>query len=189
MRSLRSRSSRISTNPASEALDTGCRRTGWAMRSVCSVAAANPQPIAARATATGKATARRRVRHAKAIAAPASAREPTRRARDRRRSNRRSRTRTRQAARAAVGRARLPPPPMPISSLAASRSRRQRRSVQATRRGVAAPRYPAPRPWRGRALSRYGNSAGPRRGGASPTQPVTTGAIVTHPQVVAIACA
>ncbi len=59
-RSLRSRSSRLSTKPDKATLNAGTASTGCAMRAVFQVASAKPKAMAAAATATGNARGRAR---------------------------------------------------------------------------------------------------------------------------------
>ena len=60
MRSLRSRSSLVSTKPDKVTLKAGAVRIGCAMRAVFQVASVKPNAIAAAATATGNASGRAR---------------------------------------------------------------------------------------------------------------------------------
>ena len=72
MRSLRSRSSRVSTKPDKVTLKAGAARIGWAMRAVFQAASVKPNAIAAAATATGNASGRARAAMHNDIAAAVS---------------------------------------------------------------------------------------------------------------------
>ena len=60
MRSVRSRSSRTSIQPAIVMFQAACGRTGWATRALFTVAVANPRPPRRSRAASGNARARRR---------------------------------------------------------------------------------------------------------------------------------